>query len=592
MAGDLPADLKQFQGHLTLTADRSKAARKSLEPGHLRLFNALSNVVEGNWRQDPLVRDQPLWQGELADWPKHVLAEPLADDAPPPENVDDGNQLDDADGDPRGSVQVEPESTPAAQSAEALGVQLVNHAEGHMLAWDWHSLILDERFVLVDLIESLVQADKVPVERLGGALMAVALLTSSSARRTPSLKTGRTSSTDWRVDVARGVLHRLPARRERRWKVPQGTSAPETEWVRPLTDSWALQLDERVAAAIRTAMPPGGRSLRAAWQATSPQGTFEHWVNQLLSKTPGLVRLTSPSLARAQRHCAFESLQDHALARLVSSSSKTVLPAPCSYAAYTGRTMHGVLGAPFARLATSVTAANFEEANAAGSEMDVDSACVAFALASLRKRIEAAAAVDDWARHHNLLTALCVIALLTCTGARPVNSPFQSLAWFNFENGLIYVDDKSAGAQRGSRLCILASDVIELVQQTYLPHLRAFGLVVRPHLPDFAQAIEAVLRGSPSARLPLFFFVKSTPEFDWTEVSETSLTQQCGGDWPLPWNFARHRLATRPSPHGSRRRDHRCAARSWRGRIRVAWRAITAGVGPTTSSAREARSRN
>jgi hypothetical protein len=256
--------------------------------------------------------------------------------------------------------------------------------------------------------------------------------------------------------------------------------------------------------------------MRAAWKSVQPRETFEHWVNTRLSETPGLARLTSPSLARAQRHFAFEGLQDHALARLVSSCSKTVLPSPCSYAAYTGRSVQGVLGPPFARLATWVTAANFAEANGAGSEMDVDSARIKVALASLRKRIEVAAQNSDWAKHHNLLTALCVIGLLACTGARPVSSPFQSLAWFNFDTGLVYVDDKSAGAQHGSRLCILAPDVIELVRDSYLPHLKTLGRALAPSLPDIGKAIDEVLQGSPSARLPLFFFVKAKPEFDWT----------------------------------------------------------------------------
>jgi len=539
-----PANAAEFEGHLLSVASESRASRATLPVGQRALTNAFVKVVEGDWTDDAGARVQPLWQGEFAPWPAQATPE-MSGDGPPPKHTDaEAQDNDDEDGDPRGSTTVDPAATPAAQKVTATSVLLVNQAEGHMLAWDWHSLILDERFLLVDLVDSLVQPTRPLSERLGGALLAVALLTSSSARRVPRTKTGRRATSDWKLDVQRGWLHRVAARRDRRWKASQADSREVAKWVRPLAHPWQLQLAAPIAAALRDAMPLHGRTLQAAWVTVSPDETFEHWVNTVLGTTPGLARLTSPSLARAQRHCAFESFQDHALARLVSSSSDTVLPAPCSYGAYTGATVQAVLGPPFARLATWVTAASFTDANAAGSEMDVNAARISTAFAGLRQRIEAAAAANDWARHHNLLTSLCIISLLACTGARPVKSPFQSVAWFNFDAHLVYVDDKFAGAHLGSRLCILAPAVTSLIRDTYLPHLHNLRRALATSVPSFSEAIDEVLAGSATARLPLFFFVRSYPEFDWTEVSEVSLSQECGDDWPLPWNFARHRLAT------------------------------------------------
>lgn len=542
-----PTDLEEFQSRIQAAANRIKTSGARSEAGQRKLVNVLAKVVEGNWSEDKLARAQPLWDGELAPWPTRGAPETSVDGAPPAEGIDDLALIeDDEDGDPRGVIAVDPKSTHAAQSAKVTSVLLVNQAEGNMLAWDWHSLIQQERFELADLVDSMLQSNTSAEARLGGALMAIAILTSSSARRIPRITTGRTSVNNWKVDVSRGVLHRLAARRDKRWNASAAGRSPQTaKWVRPLAKPWELQLAEPIVTALREAMPSRGRSLLAAWNAIQPDETFEHWVNSLLSRTPGLTRLSSPSLARAQRHCAFESTHDHALARLISSSSQTVLPAPCSYAAYTGGTVRGVLGPPFARMATWVTAASFAAANGAGSEMDVDSARIKGALNSLRLRVDVAAAENDWVKHHNLLTALCVIGLLACTGARPVNSPFQSITWFNFTTGLVYVDDKSAGAQSGSRLCILAPSVAALIRDTYVPYLQGLGLTLAPSLPDFGKAIEEVLQGSSSAQLPLFFFVKSSTEFDWTEVSELGLTRTCGDDWPLPWNFCRHRLATR-----------------------------------------------
>lgn len=540
-----PAELADFEGHLATAASQLRASRAEVEPGQRVLTNSLAKVVEGNWEDDKHVRAQPLWQGEFAPWPAH-LAPVLAGEGAPPLTTDVGEQNEgDEDGDERGSTNVDPDATPPAQEAKAKGVLLVNQAEGHMLTWDWHSLILDERFALVDLVDSLVEPTRPLSQRLGGALMAIALLASCSARRVPHMKTGRTSASDWKLDVQHGLLHRTAARRDSRWKVSNATASEISKWVRPLTHLWQLQLAAHIATALHDAMPVRGRSLQAAWRAVCPDETFEHWVNTVLAATPGLTRLTSPSLARAQRHYAFESVQDHALARLVSSSSQTVLPSPCSYGAYTGATVQTALGPPFARLATWVTTASFADANGAGSEMDVDSTRVRTAIGALHKRIEAAAAANDWARHHNLLTSLCVISLLTCTGARPVDSPFQSLAWFNFDARLVYVDDKFAGALQGPRLCILAPAVATLIRDTYVPHLRNLGRVLAASVPAVSEAIDESLQGSAAARLPLFFFIRSWPEFDWTEVSEASLSQECGDEWLLPWNFPRHRLATR-----------------------------------------------
>lgn len=540
-----PAELPEFEAHLAAVATKLRSSRAEVEPGRRSLTNALAKVVEGEWKDDTHSRVQPLWQGEFAPFPAQAssLLAPEGASLEPTDGREPGE--DDEDGESRGSTSVDPNDTPATQTAKATAVLLINQAEGHMLAWDWHSLILDERFALVDLVESLVQPTRSLTERLGGALIAVALLTSSSARRVPRIKTGRSVMDDWKLDVSAGCLHRAPARRDRRWMANQSTAPEVSKWVRPLTHSWRLQLASHIASALREAMPSRGKDLGAAWNAVIPDQTFEHWVNAALAEAPGLTRLTSPSLARAQRHCAFESLPDHALARLVSSSSQTVLPSPCSYGPYTGATVQAVLGPPFARLATWVAAASFADANAAGSEMDVDSAQVRAALAALHEGIEAAARANDWARHHNLLTAFCVTALLACTGARPNDSPFQSLAWFNFDARLVFVDDKYAGTQASSRLCILAPEVVALIRDTYVPHLRQLGRTLAVSLPDIGQAIDEVLQGSATARLPLFFFVRPWPAFDWIEVSELSLSHECGDGWPLPWNFPRHRLATR-----------------------------------------------
>ncbi|HAL37215.1 MAG TPA: hypothetical protein DCP03_03500 [Polaromonas sp.] len=146
--------------------------------------------------------------------------------------------------------------------------------------------------------------------------------------------------------------------------------------------------------------------------------------------------------------------------------------------------------------------------------------------------------------HHNLLTALTVMALLASTGSRPVNSPFQSSAWIDFDQALLYVEDKSAGPTQGSRICVLSSYARDLLQVHYLPHLSRLAESLRNIAPKFAAELGKVLGADPEAALPLLFFVRAEPVFDWIEVSETQLDVVCRFGWPLPWNLFRHLNST------------------------------------------------
>ena len=534
-----------FESGLRAAGVRLKNGPVPAEDGLRRLINCFERVLKSEWRPDPLTEQDRAVMPQLAPSPSTPAPEDIADDASDPEHLQDQEGADDNGSDDRDTTNVDSKGTPQEQFASKTRVLLLNQAEGHMLQWDWHPLIRGERFALVDFIERLIDPRQPLKTRLGGALTAVSLLASRSGRGVVGIKTGRTSTDDWKVDLKGSRLHRRPPRRVRRWQVVSIADSPfANRWIRTLSSQWSLKLDDRIAGAIHDAMPSRGSSLAAAWHTVEPQETFEHWLNQQFAATPELERLTSPCLSRVQRLCAFEATTDHVLARLVSSSKETVLPSSASYGSFTGKTIAGAVGPPFARLATWVAADEFDGQNAAGSEMDVDDAQFRSSLAVLAREISKASSRADWVAHHNLLTSYVVICILACTGARPITSPFESFSWFDLDRGLIYIDDKAAAAEGGSRICVLSKAVVELLRNAYLPHLRAFARTIESHFPEFARAIGQNLEGDPSPKVPLFFYAKADPEFDWIEVSELGLAQQCGAAWPLPWNFPRHRLAT------------------------------------------------
>ena len=183
--------------------------------------------------------------------------------------------------------------------------------------------------------------------------------------------------------------------------------------------------------------------------------------------------------------------------------------------------------------------------NAAGSELDVDLARLREAIARLTRRVNAAAVDGNaWLEHHNLLTALCIVTLLASTGARPVSSPFESIRWFDFDRRIVYVEDKRSGPTQGARLCVLSDIAHQVLLERYLPHLESMHRALAPRVLGFAARLRRLLNREADCDLPLFFFLRTQPRFDWIEVSSSQLDIVCADPWPLPWNLFRHLQST------------------------------------------------
>lgn len=431
---------------------------------------------------------------------------------------------------------------------ERLGtkVRLEQVVESLYLPCHWSHLSPPEEDALRTRAEELLCTGPL-VDRLGAALTLVAQVASSSMHDVEAIPLRLTKDHAWGLDLNAGHLIRAAPRFARRWSA-ESLAAEDLSWIRPLIQEWRYQLADRVLSVLREAsqLAPGAASVAELWAGCRPGRLLERWFCQTFSQAPGLGRLGAQATANTVGLEVFRNTTDTTAARLVTSDHRTALPSSSTYGAFTGSetsaALGGLLRMPAANLIIPVVDSSV---NAAGSELDIVESRVAEAIAGLIDRVEASAAGNDWVEHHNRLTALVIIALLSSSGARPSNSPFQSLTWFDLARALMFVEDKVTGPSKGSRLCVLSDVASSLLVELYVPHLRHLANGLRADAPEFAQEIERVLTADPEARLPLFFFLRNKPTLNWQEVAPTQLEEMSGLDWPLPANALRHWMSTR-----------------------------------------------
>ncbi len=439
---------------------------------------------------------------------------------------------------------VEPGQTLAQSARAGEGLILESVEDMQFLRQGWHHLTEQEEATLVAMIRQLLGAEHL-VDRVGASIAIVAVITCRSMEAATRVSTNVRATLDWDFEVATGKLRRAAPRFHRRWRAGQ---ADVQNWIAPVAEEWAIRIDDRAAGALRAV--PGkdaAKSLGDLWRRVSPDLSIDEWFAEQLKREPELVRLHGKITAHALQVSTFERAPNHSLARLIGSQEeRSGLPAACAYGAYRAPVVRDALqGVTFASLYTLSDPFHRSELNCCGSELDVSLNLVHDAVKSLIERTNAAASDPlRWVEHHNLLTSLAVLSLLASTGARPVKSPMESLAWLDLKRLIAYVEDKVSGPTRGSRICVLSKISGEILGQRYLPHLADLVAALKESVPRFAAEIERTLNGVPDARLPLFFFLRTAPSLDWIEIDETQLQAQSGIEWPLPWNLFRHIQAT------------------------------------------------
>lgn len=438
-----------------------------------------------------------------------------------------------------GVSEAQADQTPEQSAEAARGVLIENLEALQYLEYSWQHLHPQELAALTEFVQSRLTSAS-PVDALLGAFTAVALLTQHSLETVGGVPLASEPASDWSLDLVAGVLRRLPGRRAARWTADHEA----TNWVRPLAAEWEIPLSSGLASVLREAAShaTGATQLSALWRFSE---SAEQAFNSACRQHPALRRVTSGLVRRSIQTALFKVANDAAFARLATASSRTALPGACAYPAWQVTELEVIWSrCPVLPWVGDIRFGKAEEENALGSELDPLDPLLVSAIQSLHARlVELAEEPARWVEYHNALTGYLIIALLAATGARAIDSPFESPTSFDWTLEFVYIDDKAVDSVESGRPVPLPSELLQMLQQIYLPHLALLAQSLQSAALEVAHEL-AKLSERRTSKLPFFFFLRSTPFIDWISVSPATLEAQDLVQWPLPWNLMRHRLAT------------------------------------------------
>lgn len=436
-------------------------------------------------------------------------------------------------------VGVDENETPVEQERKATGILLASIEDRQVLPFSWNRPNTAERKTLKSWLIQVWAGSDANLQELA-ALVWLSALSSNSLRTVMRLELGAEPAKDWRIDVAGGLLHRLPPRRYNSWHA-DGTAS---KWVSSLAPAIQIPLPEPVARAVQSmhARAQASTLLGQLWRHAT---TAEQQFNQACAANPDLQRVTSGMLSRLLGQLIFESTQDQTLALLLSSHPHSGLPAACAYSAYSAELVLSALQAATGTTANPPEPSSDKKRNAAGSELDPIEELLKQACADAIHKVNRLA-IDprSWAAHHNALIAYVAVMLMSATGARPIRSPFESIDWIDLQNWRIFIADKVSSQLHDGRLVPLPPLVVDILEHVLRPHLKRLSRLLKPIDSLFSKEVERLADWQASTSLPLLFLISTKPELAWTEVSEKTLSALEIFEWPLPWNLMRHRLAT------------------------------------------------
>lgn len=440
---------------------------------------------------------------------------------------------------------------PARNRGHGTGVMLQSLEDTLFLPSTWHHLTKEESAEFDRSLHQLARSTASgTLNRLGAAVAQICIVSCRSAHQVEPLAISETLTDDWSIHPKTGILHRRPPRFADGW-TRESTRGDTEGWIRPSLQDWQVTLWQSARTAIVDTLVtcPTAMNIGELWRHISPNQSFENWFEQMLASNSKLNRLSGASLSLIAMGRGFKATPHQGFIRLIGSQPRTGLPATCAYGSYRAPFVKKALTAALANsqpaLVTVTSPTNDERLNAAGSQLDIDLRKVGNEISCLVRTInELARNPTSWVKYHNKLTSLLVIALYASTGGRPINSPFQTMAWIDLKRHIIFVEDKVSGPTRSARVCVLSDVSANLITEFYLPHLLELSKFLKPNAGEFAREIVKVASSDAEASIPLFFFLKANPELDWMEVTETQLAAESAVSWPLPWNLFRHVHAT------------------------------------------------
>lgn len=442
------------------------------------------------------------------------------------------------------SIPANPKDTPDRQSVKARRFVFQTIEERQYLPCSWHHIRADEQKLLLETLK-LQMTSELAESALTAAFTVLAMFTRNTLDTVGGLLLGSDLQEDWTLDLDLGHLKRQPSRPHVRWRHDEDSES----WIKPLANQWCFELDSSLLKVLRQARQaqPAAKKLGDLWASTqSPYSAFRAMCRQ----TDGLARISSQAIGLLGERLSYLDSHDSTYARLVMAPPSAGIAGSGSYASFPVSRPLGTLekiASGYFVPKPSVSELGTDP-NGLGSELDPDDRALSRALFQAADKLEEPPSAGDWIQRHNRLTAYAVAALFACTGGRPSNSPFESIKHFDLIRMRAYIEDKATAQMADGthgRIVPLPTLAGELISSVYLPYLKQLGDQLKQRAPKLSHELLAHAKGIGSDRLPLFFFLRQIPTFAWIEVSESSLTELGGFDWPLPWNLFRHRLAIR-----------------------------------------------
>lgn len=527
--------LREFNFRLSATAQHLRGHEQSL-PKERRVLSALIELASNRDKEIKADTNLPTALFQTEEFPDESPTQTVAVEL----DDDNGQLIIDAENEINLLVtKPDPGFTQAERKLSARTV-LFSTAEGMQhLPWSWLRPNPQE----VNELEHWMDLTLASEGNLSPKALAVSLIWSACAlgrtvTRVLAIRIDTTADDEWVFDGSSGEFRRLPPMRKPGWQPDEAAKL----WISPVAQEISFRLPDRprhvlMQAARRSENP---RTLRELWQTGDT--TPEQAIRECLHEVSG--RLTGSMLANVLPQRIFDLQGDAVLARLISSHPQSALAGAHSYAQWSLDTVTGLLtGSRLDRLSTR------GGDTALGSRVALLEAPLRAVIANARDRVREAQTGNPLILH-NAFSAYIVIALLAATGGRPIRSPFESILNFDFDESLVFIDDKHGVAQQDSgRLVPLPTVISAFIRKRYLPHLLALSTALKERAPRLAREIQLTATSKPRGKIP-FFFLIDPASLDWSEIAPSNVFAAVGIDWPLPANLFRHRLANRLRTEG------------------------------------------
>lgn len=527
---------ERFTNALSLAAEQYKQSHTFGKSG-TAFINAIIEIASGDTKPFTTQRDlptQPFVHAELSaitPEPKQLISfdessGQFIEVCPVPEDSAD-EEADEA-------IYLLPVDATDTQAQQELTGRSFYHQQAetsHYLPWSYSKLLPPECLMVEEWVaRQLTHPDG--QERLGGALVWVAIRFSRTLSQVLAMKVGDDVQGEWSLSSNLQQMHRLSPRRRNAWQPDIAAQACLAAVHEQQSVGLIPEVRETLVVSSQPLITPA--SLAEVWQRVSPAQKIEVWFNEHMSAV--CPRVTSGRLAEAWGQTVFDASGNHHFARMLTAHPNSALPGACSYASWDINAIEQGLALPY-----QFQGAETLQSTNQGSLLVPLEAELNRAISKATHQLNETLNGNDLVRLHNQWTSYCVMALYASTGSRYLKDPFESPRFFNHDLPAVFINDKTEGSgARNGRMVPLADKALEFVE-AYLSYLQRLADHLLSTHPVVASRINTLVELPAKAEQPLFFLLDES--LNWHSMSATDLPGVPLFDWPLPPNLFRHRLA-------------------------------------------------